>query len=234
MKLKSLREEVCQANIELSKQGVVLYSFGNASGIDREQGIVAIKPSGILYEDLKPENIVLVDLENKVVEGNLRPSSDTKTHTLLYREWDTIGGICHTHSTYATAWAQARRPIPCLGTTHADYLHGDVPCTSTMSKEQVSLDYEDETGKQIVTEFKNKDPRALPMVLVAGHGPFTWGDNVKSAVHHAVVLEKLAHMAYLSSTLSEGNPAILEQHILEKHYNRKHGPNAYYGQKSLD
>lgn len=229
MLLRELREAVYEANLELDRRALVLYTFGNVSGIDREQGLVAIKPSGVSYADLRVEDIVIVDLQNQVVDGKLRPSSDTKTHTRLYREWPEIGGVCHTHSTHATAWAQAQRPIPCYGTTHADYVYGEIPCTALIRDEQIASDYEEETGTQIVERFASLGPAEVPMVLVAGHGPFTWGVDAAKAVFHSAVLEELARMAALTESL---NPAIgpLQQSIADKHYQRKHGKDAYYGQ----
>jgi L-ribulose-5-phosphate 4-epimerase len=205
-------------------------AFGNVSGIDREEGLVAIKPSGVPYHDLKVDDIVVVDLDNRVVEGRLRPSSDTKTHTYLYRSFPEIGGIVHTHSTYAVAWAQALKPIPVLGTTHADFLPTEVPCTELMSDEMIQGDYEEETGKQIVDAFRNRSFRDIPMVLVGGHGPFTWGETPEKALHHSQILEELAKMAFLTLQINP-DVAHLKQTLIDKHYLRKHGPNAYYGQK---
>lgn len=227
--LKTLKEMVYEANLELNRRELVLYTFGNVSGIDRNQGLVAIKPSGVPYSDLKVEDIVIVDLNNRVVEGHLRPSSDTKTHTCLYRNFPSIGGVVHTHSSYATAWAQARKAIPCYGTTHADYIYGEIPCTKIMSDEQVECDYEEETGQQIVEAMQGKNAKEVPMVLVAGHAPFTWGKDADQAVYHAVILEELAQMAYLTQSI-ESNVPSLNLPILNKHYQRKHGINAYYGQ----
>jgi len=228
--IKGLRQRVWMLNRELPQMGLVVQSFGNVSGIDREQNLVAIKPSGIPYQDLKVDDIVVVDLDNKVVEGRLRPSSDTKTHTYLYRSFPGIGGIVHTHSTYAVAWAQAQKPIPVLGTTHADFLPTEVPCTDLMSDEMIQGDYEEETGKQIVDAFRNRSYSDIPMVLVGGHGPFTWGDSPEKALHHSQILEELAKMAFLTLQI---NPAIapLKKALIDKHYLRKHGPDAYYGQK---
>jgi len=229
MKFSALREQVFEANIELQRRGLVLYSFGNASGIDRDAGVIAIKPSGVPYAQLSPENMVVVDLDNKVIEGNLRPSSDTKTHTALYRAWPEIGGVVHTHSSHATAWCQAARELPCYGTTHADYAHGAIPTTAFISPEQTAQDYEHETGTQILEAFAKRDYRSVPMVLVAGHAPFTWGKDAAEAAFHSVVLEELARMAQMSEAL---NPLImpLPQHICDLHYFRKHGANARYGQ----
>ncbi len=229
MSFTELKREVYEANMELQRRNLVIYTFGNVSQIDRERGVVAIKPSGVSYELMKPEDIVVVDLENKIVEGTMRPSSDTKTHTHLYRKFDTIGGVTHTHSTYATAWAQAKQSIPCLGTTHADYVHGDITCTRELTDEQVHGDYEEETGIQIADAYVDRDPMAAPMVIVAGHAPFTWGKDAAQSVYHAALLEEIARMAYLTRTLDQ-NAAPLKQAIMDKHYLRKHGKNAYYGQ----
>jgi L-ribulose-5-phosphate 4-epimerase len=228
---KSLKEEVYEANLEIPKQRLAIYTFGNVSGIDREAGVVGIKPSGIPYDDLKPEHIVIVDLDNQIVEGTMRPSSDTKTHTLLYRNFSHIGGICHTHSTYAVAWAQAMRPLPNLGTTHADHLVASVPITEVMSDEMIQRDYEHETGNQILNTFREQSlsPEEVEMVLVACHGPFAWGKTPAKAVYNATVLEELAKMAYLTLTINPDTPS-LKQSLIDKHYFRKHGKDAYYGQ----
>ena len=231
MSYAALKEQVYEANLELNRRGLVVYTFGNVSQVDRDRGVAAIKPSGVSYEDMKVEDIVVVDLDNTVIEGALRPSSDTRTHTHLYRAFPDIGGVTHTHSTHATAWAQAREPIPCLGTTHADYAYGDVPCSEIISDEQIERDYEEETGAQITACFAGREPAETPMVLVAGHGPFTWGRDADESVYHAVVLEELARMAWLTRSI---NPQIgpLKQTILDKHYRRKHGADAYYGQET--
>ena len=225
-----LKREVYEANMELQRRNLVVYTWGNVSQIDRAKSVVAIKPSGVAYEKLTPDDIVVVDLENTVVEGKMRPSSDTKTHTHLYRHFENIGGVTHTHSTYATAWAQTQQAIPCYGTTHADYAYGEIPCTAIMSDAQIERDYEEETGVQITDCFKSRDPKEVPMVIVAGHAPFTWGKNGADAVYHAVILEEIARMAYLTKTLQQNTPA-LKQGIIDKHYLRKHGKNASYGQK---
>lgn len=235
MSYLELKREVYEANMELQRRNLVVYTWGNVSQIDRAKGVIAIKPSGVAYEVMKPEDIVIVDLDNNIVEGKMRPSSDTKTHTHLYRHFDArgfteIGGVTHTHSTYATAWAQTQQAIPCYGTTHADYAYGEIPCTAVMSDEQIELDYEEETGAQITDCFKNLNPKEVPMVIVAGHAPFTWGKNGADAVYHAVILEEIARMAYLTKTLKQDTPP-LKQGIVDKHYLRKHGKNAYYGQK---
>jgi len=234
--LEELKEKVCKANLELVRHGLVLFTWGNASAIDRPSGLVVIKPSGVSYDDMKPSDMVVVDLEGTVVEGNLRPSSDTPTHVVLYKAFPGIGGVVHTHSTYATAWAQAGRNIPNIGTTHADYFHDDIPCTRDMRKVEVFGEYEKETGNVIVERFRNIDPNDTPGVLVRNHGPFTWGTDVLNAVHNAVVLEEVAKMAFISSTLQLPTLDVIEhvpsmnKHLIEKHYSRKHGPGAYYGQ----
>ena len=231
MKYKSLKQAVWEANMEIPRQRLAIYTFGNVSAIDRAAGIVAIKPSGIPYDQLKVEDMVLVDLDNNVVEGNKRPSSDTKTHTFLYRHFPEIGGVCHTHSTYAVAWAQATRAIPNLGTTHADHLVAAIPVTEVMSDAMILGDYEHETGQQIINLFKKDglSPTEVEMVLVACHGPFTWGKDATKAVYNAGVLEELAKMAYLTLQINPATP-LIKQSLRDKHYHRKHGKNAYYGQ----
>jgi L-ribulose-5-phosphate 4-epimerase len=224
-----LKEESWRANMEIPRRGLAIYTFGNVSAFDAKRAVFAIKPSGVAYDDLTAADMVIVDLDSKVVEGKLRPSSDTKTHAALYRAWKGIGGIVHTHSTYATAWAQAGMPIPLFGTTHADHLAEDVPCTAVMTPEAVERDYEAETGKQVIDCFSKRDPGQTPMVIVAGHGPFTWGKTAEKAVYHAVVLEELAKMAFITRTLNP-QAARLPDHIVRKHFERKHGKNAYYGQ----
>jgi len=228
-RVRRLREEVYRANIELVEKGLVVATFGNVSGIDRELGIIAIKPSGIDYAELSPENMVLLDRDGSRIEGDLNPSSDTKTHVCLYREFPDIGGVVHTHSTHATAWAQARLPLPCLGTTHADYFHGEVPCTRIITDQQISRDYEEETAIQIIEALRRIDYHSMPAVLVASHGPFTWGRDPAEAVHHAFILEYVAEMNAISTLL---NPRIksIRRALLDKHYLRKHGKDAYYGQ----
>lgn len=229
MLLKTLREEVLEANLELVRRGLVLYTFGNASGINREQGLVAIKPSGVPYEDLTAAHIVVSDLDGNIVDGNLRPSSDHATHLELYRRFPGIGGVAHTHSEFATAWAQAETPIPCFGTTHADYFHGPVPVTDRLNPQEISGDYELETGKAICRTFAQLDPEAVPAVLVAGHAPFCWGPTVTAAAHNAVILEYVAKMA--SHTIAvNGASTPLARDLHDKHFLRKHGRNAYYGQ----
>jgi len=227
--IQDLKEQVWRCNRELPRLGLAIHTFGNVSGIDRRQGLVAIKPSGVLYDGLKVEDIVVVDLENRVVEGKLRPSSDTKTHTCLYRAFPEIGGIVHTHSACAVAWAQARRPIPILGTTHADLLGADVPCTDVMSAEMIRGDYEEATGKQIVDAFAGLSYKDVPMALVACHGPFTWGATPEKAVYHSLMLEEIAKMALMTLQVNPSTPR-LDKALIDKHYLRKHGPDAYYGQ----
>ncbi len=229
MMLADLRNQVLQANLELQRRGLVLYTFGNVSGVSRDNGFVVIKPSGVPYEDLTAELLVVTDLEGKVVEGKLRPSSDLATHLLLYRKFSTIGGVAHTHSEYATAWAQARQPIPCLGTTHADYFQGAVPVTAEMRDGEIASDYEKNTGEAIARVFDTIDYAAVPGVLVASHGPFTWGPDAMTAAQTAVVLEMLARTAYLTIGIDQGAAAI-SQALQDKHYLRKHGTEAYYGQ----
>ena len=229
MSYRALKEQVYEANMELHHRKLVVYTWGNVSQIDRDKGVVAIKPSGVAYEEMKVDDIVVVDLDNNIVEGKMRPSSDTKTHTHLYRHFDSIGGVTHTHSTYATAWAQAQQAIPCFGTTHADYAYGEIPVTAVMSDEQIERDYEEETGVQITDCFKNRSPVETPMCIIAGHAPFTWGKDAAESVYHAVILEEIAKMAYLTRTL-RADVAPLKQAIVDKHYLRKHGKDAYYGQ----
>jgi len=227
--LQQLREEVLEANLELVRHGLVLYTFGNASGILRGEGLIVIKPSGVPYEKMRPEHLVVTDLSGKPVEGNLRPSSDLPTHVLLYQRFKNIGGVVHTHSEYATAWAQARREIPCFGTTHADYFHGPVPVTDPMPSEEIEGEYEWNTGEAIARVFRDKSNDAIPAVLVANHGPFAWGKDAATAAHNAVVLESIARMAYFTTTLNEGATPISGT-LHDRHFLRKHGQNAYYGQ----
>ena len=227
--LEKLREEVLEANLELVRRGLVLYTFGNASGILRDEGLVVIKPSGVPYDKMKPEHLVLTDLQGRILEGNLRPSSDLPTHLELYRQFPGIGGVVHTHSEYATSWAQARREIPCFGTTHADYFHGPVPVTEPMPPEEIAGEYELNTGTAIVRAFRGKDPNSIPAVLVANHGPFAWGPDAHMAAHNAVILEAIARMAFFTATLNhEAGP--ISRALHDRHYLRKHGRNAYYGQ----
>jgi L-ribulose-5-phosphate 4-epimerase len=227
---EDLRKTVCQANIELQTHNLVIYSWGNVSGIDRSASIVAIKPSGVPYDQLTPDKIVLLDLDGKTVEGDLRPSSDTPTHLELYRNFDAIGGVCHTHSVNASMWAQACREIPCLGTTHADFFYGPVPVTDVMTADEIKSNYELNTGKVIVRRFADLDPIEIPGVLVANHGPFSWGKTPAATVEAAVVLEQMAAMA-LGTLLINPNQDKISQVLLDKHYLRKHGKDAYYGQK---
>lgn len=227
--LTGLKIAVLKANLELVKQGLVIFTWGNVSSIDRERGYVVIKPSGVAYEDMTAEDMVVVDLDGRVVEGKLRPSSDTPTHLILYRAFPHIGGIVHTHSSWATAWAQAGKPIPALGTTHADYFYGPVPCTRKLTETEIQSAYEAETGNVIVETFRNLDPTAVPGVLVNNHAPFTWGKNPNEAVHNAKVLEEVAKMAWV--TLQINPTATIDQFLLDKHYLRKHGKDSYYGQK---
>lgn len=227
---RELKERAWAANQEIPKRGLAIYTFGNVSALDADRGVIAIKPSGVEYERLTVEDMVVLDLSGKVVEGTLRPSSDTKTHLGLYRAWKGIRGVVHTHSGYATGWAQAKLPIPIYGTTHADHLAEDVPCTAVMSDEAVERDYEVETGNQILDCFKDRDPLHTPMVLVAGHGAFTWGETPEKAIYNAAVLEELARMAFITKTLDPA-AARLPNRLIRKHFERKHGKNAYYGQK---
>jgi L-ribulose-5-phosphate 4-epimerase len=226
-----LKYRAWQCNLELPRHGVVIYTFGNVSAVDRSLGVLAIKPSGVAYTELLADDMVVVDLDGQVVEGRLRPSSDTATHLALYRQFKNIAGVVHTHSTYAVAWAQAAKAIPLLGTTHADHTHVDIPCTEFMSREAVQGDYEEETGRQILRVFHDLSPEEVEMVLVAGHGPFTWGKTPEKAVYNCVVLEELAKMAWLTCQI---NPAAgrLDEALIQKHYQRKHGANAYYGQSA--
>ncbi len=229
--LEALKQAVYEANMELPKRGLVTYTWGNVSGIDRETGLVVIKPSGVDYEDLTPDKLVVLDLEGNVVEGNLNPSSDTKTHLELYKAYPKLGGIVHTHSPYAVGWAQAGHDIPAYGTTHADYFYGPVPCARHLTPEEVEEDYERNTGKVIIETFAERgiDPVHVPAVICHSHGPFTWGKDAKQAVYHAVVLEEVAKMS-LFTVQVDAACAPAPQHIQDKHFMRKHGPNAYYGQ----
>jgi L-ribulose-5-phosphate 4-epimerase len=226
-----LKEQAFEANMEIPNRGLAIYTFGNVSAFDSGRGVFAIKPSGVPYDELKVEDMVVVDLDSKIIEGRLRPSSDTKTHAALYRAFKGVGGIVHTHSTYATAWAQACTPIPIYGTTHADYLAEDVPCTEIMSAEAVAGDYEAETGTQIIECFRSRDPGQTPMVLVAGHAPFAWGKTAEKAVYHAAILEELARMAFMTRSINPAAPR-LPEYLVRKHFERKHGAGAYYGQQS--
>ncbi|MCR4645374.1 MAG: L-ribulose-5-phosphate 4-epimerase [Oscillospiraceae bacterium] len=229
--MEALKQEVCAANLELVARGVVIYTWGNVSGIDREKGLVVIKPSGVDYDGMKPEDMVVVDLmTGETVEGKWKPSSDTKTHLELYRQFPGLGGVTHTHSVHAVAYAQAGKDIPALGTTHADYYYGAIPCTRALTQAEVEADYELNTGKVIVETIREReiDPLAVPGIVVRNHGPFSWGKDAAASVYHAVVMETVAEMAL--KTLLINPAASMEQYILDKHYHRKHGPGAYYGQ----
>ena len=226
--LKKLKQEVLQANLELVKYGLVIFTWGNVSAIDRAKGLIVIKPSGVAYDDMKAEDMVVLDLKGKPVEGELKPSSDTATHLALYQYFPNIGGVAHTHSTFATAWAQAGKDIPNVGTTHADYFKDDIPCTRQMTPEEIATEYERETGKVIVERFEGLNPDYTPGVLVNNHGPFTWGDSAHQAMHNAVLLEQIAKMAFIARLI---NPELkMNEELIKKHFCRKHGPEAYYGQ----
>jgi L-ribulose-5-phosphate 4-epimerase len=230
-KYKKIQEAAYEANMLLPKLNLVIFTFGNVSQADRELGVFAIKPSGVPYEDLSPEKMVIVDFEGNVVKGKLRPSSDTKTHAVLYKQWPTIGGICHTHSTYATAWAQSQRDVPIFGTTHADYNTVDIPCAPPMNDEMIKGNYEYETGFQIINCFAEKklDYKEVEMILVGNHAPFTWGKSADKAVHNSAVLESIAQMALLTEKINPAAPR-LKDALIKKHFERKHGPDSYYGQ----
>lgn len=231
MNYQHIQQEAYEANMQLPKLGLVLFTFGNVSAVDRSLGVFAIKPSGVPYEDLSPGKMVIVDFDGKTVEGKLRPSSDTKTHAVLYKHWENIGGIVHTHSTYATAWAQSQRDIPIFGTTHADHNTVDIPCAPPMNDEMIKGDYEYETGFQIINCFKEKelDYKETEMILVGNHAPFTWGKSAAKAVYNSAVLESIAQMAYLTETINKNAPR-LKDALIKKHFERKHGPDSYYGQ----
>ncbi|MCD7962297.1 MAG: L-ribulose-5-phosphate 4-epimerase [Rikenellaceae bacterium] len=226
--LEELKKEVFKANLDLVKHGLVIFTWGNVSAIDREKGLVVIKPSGVSYDDMKPEDMVVIDMDGNMVEGNLRPSSDTPTHLELYKAFPEIGGVVHTHSTYATAWSQAGLNIPIAGTTHADYFYGDIPCTRDMTKEEIEGEYEKLTGTVIVETFEGKNPMHTPGVLVKNHGPFSWGKNADDAVHNSVVMEEVGRMSFIAKMLNPG--FTMNDDLTNKHFNRKHGANAYYGQ----
>ncbi len=226
--LEQLKEDVFKANLDLVKHGLVIFTWGNVSAIDREKGLVVIKPSGVDYEVMKASDMVVVDLDGNVIDGDLKPSSDTPTHLELYKAFHEIGGVVHTHSTYATAWAQAGKSIPILGTTQADYFYGDVPCTRSMTEEEIAGNYEKDTGTVIIEAFEGRNPSHVPGVVVKNHGPFSWGKNADDAVHNAVVLEQIAKMDFIAFQVNPN--ADMNNHLTEKHFNRKHGANAYYGQ----
>jgi len=228
--IEELREQVCRANQELERHGLVVHTFGNVSGIDRERGLVAIKPSGVSYSALTPGHITVVDLDGRIVEGKLNPSSDTPTHLVLYKAFAEIGGITHTHSTYATAFAQAGRGVPCLGTTHADHFRGEVPVTRTLEREEVETDYEVNVGRVIVERFAGLEPGHMPAVLVSSHGPFTWGKDAMDSMQNSVILEEVAKSALATFQLDDA-ASPLPQYLLDKHFLRKHGEGAYYGQE---
>ena len=230
-KYQHIQEAAYEANMQLPKLGLVLFTFGNVSEADRDLGVFAIKPSGVPYKELSPEKIIIVDFEGKVVKGKLRPSSDTLTHAVLYKHWEKIGGICHTHSVHATSWAQSQRDIPIFGTTHADYNTVDIPCAPPMNDEMIKGNYEYETGFQILNCFKEKnlDYKEVEMILVGNHAPFTWGKDAAKAVHNSAVLEFIAQMAFLTEKINPDAPR-LKDALIKKHYERKHGPDSYYGQ----
>lgn len=228
--LEDLKKKVYEANMMLKESGLIILTWGNASGIDREKGLFVIKPSGIPYDKLRPDDMVVMDLDGNKIEGDLKPSSDTPTHLVLYRNFENIGGIVHTHSRWATMWAQAGRGIEAYGTTHGDYFYGMIPCTRDLLEEEINTNYEEETGNVIVETFKDLDPDSIPSVLVKSHGPFSWGKDPIDAVNNAIILEELAQMAYGSEQLKNGNLTRMDQNLLDKHYLRKHGKKAYYGQ----
>ncbi|MDD2590732.1 MAG: L-ribulose-5-phosphate 4-epimerase [Fermentimonas sp.] len=228
MDIKALKQQVFQANLDLVKHGLVIFTWGNVSAIDREKGLIVIKPSGVSYDGMKPEDMVVLDMEGNVVEGKYKPSSDTATHLELYKAFPDIGGVVHTHSTFATAWAQAGCDIPNIGTTHADYFSGAIPCTRDMTESEVKGNYEKETGTVIIERFKELNPVHIPGVLVKNHGPFSWGKNAEEAVHNAVVMEQVAKMSFIAFQV---NPELtMNELLIQKHFFRKHGPGAYYGQ----
>ncbi len=226
--LEKLKEKVLQANLDLVKLGLVFFTFGNVSAIDRKKGLVVIKPSGVSYENMSANDMVVVDLEGNIIEGKLKPSSDTPTHLVLYKSFKNISGVAHTHSSWATSWAQAGKNIPALGTTHADYFYGSIPCTRKLSEKEVNSSYEIETGNVIVETFEKLNPAEMPGVIVNNHGPFTWGRNADDAVHNSKILEEIANMAF--HTLQLNPNSTIDQFLLDKHFNRKHGESSYYGQ----
>lgn len=228
MDLNRLKQQVYQANIDIVKHGLVIFTWGNVSAIDRDKNVIVIKPSGVSYDNMKSDDMVIVDMDGKVLEGKYKPSSDTSTHLELYKAFPEIGGVVHTHSTYATAWAQSGCDIPNIGTTHADYFSDDIPCTRDMTEEEVKGDYEKDTGTVIIERFKELNPVHIPGVLVKNHGPFSWGKDADDAVHNAVVLEQVAKMAFIAYQV---NPNLtMNKLLIQKHFSRKHGPDAYYGQ----
>jgi L-ribulose-5-phosphate 4-epimerase len=226
--LEKLKNDVFNTNLELVKEGLVIHTWGNVSGRDRESGLIVIKPSGVSYNSMKPEDMVVIDSEGNVVEGKFKPSTDASTHLLLYKTFDSLGGVVHTHSSYATSWAQAGRAIPPLGTTHADHFYGEVPCTRLLTQEETDNDYEINTGKIVVEKLGDIDPLTVPSVLVNGHGPFCWGSDAENAVYNAVALEEIARIAFYTVLLGKSEP--INQYLLDKHFKRKHGNDAYYGQ----
>jgi L-ribulose-5-phosphate 4-epimerase len=228
--LQDLKKDVLEANIALLEHGLVIFTWGNVSGIDRKEGLVVIKPSGVSYNNMTTDDMVVVDMEGNIVEGKLKPSSDTPTHLVLYKNFKNIGGVVHTHSEWATSWAQAGRSIPAYGTTHADYFYGEIPCARKLTQQEIENQYEKNTGHVIVERFSDLDPDAIPGVLVNGHAPFSWGKNADEAVHNAVVMEEVAKMAFRNEVL--GNTKPVDKFLLDKHYLRKHGKNAYYGQNN--
>ena len=232
MRLAKLREQVLDANLDLVRRGLVLSTFGNASGVSREEGLIVIKPSGVSYERMKSKDLVVTDLQCRVIEGELRPSSDLPTHAALYRAFPSIGGVAHTHSEYATAWAQARKPIPCFGTTHADYFHGPIPLTDVMTDDEINGAYEANTGTVIIRALKGLDPMAIPAVLVVNHGPFAWGADPQKAAENASMLEAAARMAFLTVAVN-AHVATLGKALQDRHFSRKHGAKAYYGQAKI-
>ena len=228
-RFEELKERVWKCNLELFNKNLVVHTFGNVSGVDRNEGIIAIKPSGIKYSDLKSEDIVLVDFDNKVIDSKLKPSSDTKTHIVLYKSFQNIGGVAHTHSSYATAWAQARKSIPCFGTTQADHIAGEIPCTKNLTKKQILNDYETETGNQIVKKLRGSNSEKSGMILVAGHGPFTWGIDPEEAVYNTIMLEEIAKISWFTIVIDR-NTKPIGKTLINKHFFRKHGDKSYYGQ----
>ena len=228
-RFEELKERVWKCNMELFAKNLVVHTFGNVSGIDRKEGIIAIKPSGVSYQTMKPEDIVLVDFEGKVIEGKLKPSTDFRTHLILYKSYQKVGGVAHTHSPFSTAWAQAKKPIPCFGTTQADHIQGEIPCTNDLSDKQISGDYETETGNQIIEKICSSKSETSGMILVAGHGPFTWGTDPEQAVFNMIMLEEIAKISWYTLTINPDAKPICKK-LIDKHFLRKHGKKAYYGQ----